>query len=474
MLPSKIVKTHYPVHKRILPVAIGWGLLVLVFAGCGASKDGSPDSGQPPNIVLIVVDDLGYGDLGCYGSQLHQTPNIDALADGGMLFTDFHTNGPVCSPTRAALMTGQYQQRSGIESAIGFVKDEGVSLSKVTIAEILSDNGYACGVVGKWHLGHVENFGPNDQGFVFSYCSNNSPDYHSHVSRNGQVDWYKNHKLHQESGYITELVTRHSREFIQDHGAEPFFLFVSHPAVHFPFQGPTDPPFRTEGKEWHGNERIAGQVQPDSKYGPLPPEEYKRAYREMLEAVDQSVGAIVQTLEKYNLRENTLIVVTSDNGAYSWVGSNGIYRGQKGDLFEGGHRVPAIFNWPGKLSGGLVCDETTATMDLAPTFLATAGITDSRARAFDGVDLSAVVFNNASLPSRKLFWRFDNAYTNSHAHAVRDGDWKLVEEGGETFLFDLAEDPGEQANLASANPQLIRDLKRDYLAWEKDVTESAQ
>lgn len=449
-------------------------VLLLLITGCKPHVDDSQIGSLKPNIVLIVIDDLGYGDLGSYGSELHRTPHIDQLAKEGIRFTDFHTNGPVCSPTRAALMTGQYQQRSGIESAIGFVKDEGMPLAKNTIAEILRDHGYACGLVGKWHLGYVENFGPNDQGFDLSYCSNNSPDYHSHVSRNGEVDWYKDHKLHQESGYITDLVTRHSNEFIEANKEKPFFLFISHPAVHFPFQGPTDPPFRTVGKEWNGNERIVGHVQPDSKYGPLRPEEYKRAYRDMLQAVDMSVGAIVQTLEKLNLRDNTLIVITSDNGAYSWVGSNGQYRGQKGDLFEGGHRVPAIFNWPGKLSSGIVCGETTATMDLAPTFLAAAGIKDPRAEAFDGVDLSDVIFNNASLRPRKLFWRFNNAYTDSHAHAVRVGKWKYVEQDGETFFFDLTKDPGEQTNLASTNSPLVKELKTDFLSWEKEVTGSAK
>ena len=420
--------------------------------------------------MLIVVDDLGFGDLGCYGSELHQTPNIDALAKGGMRFTDFHTNGPVCSPTRAALMTGQYQQRSGIESAIGFVTDEGVSLEKVMFSEMLAEKGYACGVVGKWHLGWVGTFGPNDQGFDISYCSNNSPDYHSHVSRNGKVDWYKDHQLYKESGYLTDLVTKHSRTFIEKNQEQPFFLFVSHPAIHFPFQGPDDPPFRKEGKLWHGNERVTGQVQPDSKYGPLPPENYKRAYKDMLESVDSSVGAIVEKIDELGLRENTLIVVTSDNGAYSWVGSNGIYRGQKGDLFEGGHRVAGIFNWPGKIPKGSVSEEITTTMDLAPTFVSLAGTPDSEKQAFDGIDISQVLFDQVSLPPRTIFWRFNNSYTDSHARAVREGNWKYVVEEGETYLFNLSGDPGEQVNLALANPNLVGQMEKAYLSWEQDVT----
>jgi len=444
--------------------------IILNFVGCKANTENTPAFPGKINIILIVVDDLGYGDLGSYGSELHRTPNIDKLANGGMLFTDFHTNGPVCSPTRAALMTGQYQQRSGIESAIGFVKDEGVPLSKVTIAEVLSENGYTCGLVGKWHLGHVNHFGPNYQGFDLSYCSNNSPDYHSLVSRAGELDWFKNHELYEESGYLTRLVTDHSIEFIEVNKEQPFFLFVSHPAVHFPFQGPNDPPFRTTGKEWHGNERIPGKVQADSKYGPLPSEEYKRAYRDMLEAVDLSVGEVVGALEKFNLRQRTLIVITSDNGAYSWVGSNGKYRGQKGDLFEGGHRVPCIFNWPGKVPTGTLSSETTITMDLAPMFMSIAGVKESANVSFDGIDISSVLFEQGSLPSRTLFWRFNNAYTNSHARAVRKGDWKYVLEEDRTYLFNLIDDPGEQNNLALAKPDLVRKMNQEYTSWEQDVT----
>lgn len=452
------------------PVFILCVLLVMMFTACSSSYEASSKTSRPPNIVMIVVDDLGYGDLACYGSVLHHTPNIDALADGGIRFADFHTNGPVCSPTRAALITGQYQQRSGIESAIGFVKDEGVPLEKVTIAEVLEQAGYTSGVVGKWHLGWVGSYGPNDQGFDLSYCSNNSPDYHSHVSRNGQVDWYKDHELYKETGYLTELVTKHSRDFIEANQRNPFFLFVSHPAIHFPFQGPSDPPFRTEGKLWHGNERISGQVQPDSKYGPLPPEEYKRAYKDMLEAVDHSVGAIVKSIDELGLRDRTLIMVTSDNGAYSWVGSNGIYRGQKGDLFEGGHRVPAIFNWPGRIPKGTVSHATVLTMDLAPTFASIAQIEEAEVPPFDGFDISPALFEQELLPLRTLFWRFNNSYTTTHARAVRIGDWKYVLEQGETYLFNLNDDPGEQVNLAHTKQDMVEQMEQAYLSWEQDVT----
>ena len=379
-----------------------------------------------PNLILIVIDDIGYNDLGIYGSQMHQTPNIDRLAEEGMIFTDFHTNGAVCSPTRAALMTGQYQQRAGVEHAIGFTMEEGMPLDKLTIAELLQDAGYATGVIGKWHLGYVSIFGPNDQGFDQSVVSNNTPDYHTHVSRDGKLDWFKNHNLFEESGYLTDLVTNHSVQFIDDNHDQPFFLFISHIAAHFPFQGPEDPPHRTLGQKWH-----------DSKYGPLPESQYRRSYKDMIERVDESVGDVIQILEKSGLRENTLIFITSDNGAYSWVGSNYPYRGQKGDLYEGGHRVPAIANWPGRIPPNSVTNATTMTMDLAPTFASIAGLdfASERQGTFDGIDLSPVLFEEATIKERVLFWRFINPYVNSHSYAVRELGWKYIVENKKRFLF---------------------------------------
>ncbi len=422
--------------------------LLLACAGIASTALGD----ERPNIVLIVIDDLGYGDLGCYGSSVHETPHIDRLAEGGMRFTDFHTNGAVCSPTRAALMTGQYQQRSGIEAAIGFTRDLGMPLEKTTIAELLADAGYVCGLFGKWHLGHVGRFGPNDQGFDLSVCSNNSPDYHTHVSRVGELDWYKDHELHEESGYLTDLVTRHTNTFIATNRERPFFAFVSHIAVHFPFQGPDDPPLRTLGKIWH-----------DRKYGPLPEEAYRRAYRDMLTEVDRSVGAVVDAIELLELRRRTLILVTSDNGAYSWVGCNGPFRGQKGDLFEGGHRVPMIANWPGRIEPGTVTDATSMTMDVAPTLLAVAGIDVAEGVAFDGLDLSGVLFDARPLPERTLFWRFRNT------HAVRRGDWKYLSMQGKPSLYHLGNDPGEQDNLAAQEPKLVAQLQEAYAQWEREV-----
>jgi arylsulfatase A len=426
-------------------------LVCLVFLLAPGVGPAAPAPARP-NIVFIVVDDLGYHDLGCYGSTRHQTPHIDRLAQEGIRFTDFHTNGPVCSPTRAAILTGQYQQRSGIEAAIGFTKGIGMPLSQTTIAELLRPTGYRCGVFGKWHVGHVSLFGPNDQGFDQSVCSNNSPDYHSHISRDGNLDWFRDQQVDQEPGYLTDLVTKHTVKFIRDNRDRPFFTFVSHLAVHFPYQGPDDPAHRTPGKKWD-----------DNKLGPLPRSEFPRVYKDMLEAVDASVGEVVATLEQLGLRERTFIFVTSDNGAYAWVGSNQPLRGEKTDLYEGGHRVPAIANWPGRIPSGVVSPATALTMDLAPTFLALTGTPPPPAGHFDGTDISGVLLRGASLPARTLFWRFRNA------SAVRRGPWKLVLQDGKTGLFNLTDDIGEEKNMAGEQPAMVQSMRTAWAAWERDV-----
>ncbi len=435
-------------------------LLAFLATSCAITTALCQHSETPPNIVLIVIDDIGYGDLGIYGNEIHQTPNIDQLAREGMIFTDFHSNGAVCSPTRAALMTGQYQQRTNIEHAIGFTMEEGMPLYKKTIPEYLSEAGYVSAVFGKWHLGHVSLFGPNDQGFDVSYTSNNTPDYHTHISRTGEIDWFKDQELKDEPGYLTDLVTKHSVDFIKDSRNQPFFLFISHIAAHFPFQGPDDPAHRTEGKVWH-----------QSKYGPLPESEYRRAYTDMIEAVDESVGEVVQALKEAGLRDNTLIFITSDNGAYSWVGSNYPFRGEKGSLFEGGHRLPAIAHWPGHIAAGTVCHETVMTMDLAPTFVALAGLSvdPQNGDPFDGVDISGVLLNEDRLKERPLFWHFKNPYTNSFAYAVRDKEWKLLLEGEIRYLFNLRMDATERTNLMQQYSDRAEGMEGLYKEWERGV-----
>lgn len=426
-------------------------LCALALGLAGGAALPAAETTARPNIVLIVIDDLGYGDLGCYGNPRHRTPHLDRLAAEGLRFTDFHSNGAVCSPTRAAILTGQYPQRSGIEAAIGFTLGEGVPLAKTTIAEVLAPQGYRCGVFGKWHVGHVTKFGPNDQGFHESYCTNNNPDYHSHVSRDGKVDWWKDQKLADEPGYLTDLVTRHTLDFIRANRERPFFAYMPHLAAHFPFQGPKDPAHRTVGRKWDDQ----------SKYGPLAKADFPRAYREMIEAADASVGRVIALLEELSLRERTLVFVCSDNGAYAWVGSNGPLRGQKGELTEGGHRVPAFANWPGRIAAGQTTTETALTMDLLPTFaaIARAPVADPA----DGIDLSGLLFRRERLPARTLFWR------DADQKAVRRGPWKLVVTGTASALYNLDSDLGEERDVAAAEPARLRELTSALTDWEREV-----
>ncbi len=421
---------------------------------------------RSPNIVFILADDLGYADIGCYGSKTNQTPHLDKLAKGGMRFTDFHSNGPMCSPTRAAFLTGRYQNRFGrrFESALnGAIREPGLPLSTMTIAKALRKSGYATGIFGKWHLGYESPFLPTNMGFdEFRGLVSGDGDYHTQVDRSGNEDWWKGSSIVMEKGYTTDLITRHSIDFIEKNQDKPFFLFIPHLAIHFPWQGPQDPPHRQAGKSYMKDKWCV--IPNRSNVSPH--------IKAMVERLDDSIGEIVTTLEKLKLTDNTLIVFSSDNGGYSnyaggfkQISDMTPLRGQKTDIYEGGHRVPTIFFWPGKITPS-VCHSTAMTMDLFPTFAALAG---AKTDNLDGVDLQSVIIENQALPERSLFWRMKSK------KAVRKGVWKLCINGRTPAeLFNLREDIGENHNLSKENPALVEELTQALSIWEKDVDQSAQ
>ena len=305
--------------------------------------DFADDSGDviKPNIIIILADDLGYGDLGCYQNTRNLTPRIDRLAREGLRFTDFHANGSVCSPTRAAFLTGRYQQRVGIENPLD-IDVAGLPHRPITIPERLREAGYRTGIFGKWHLGNLERSNPVFHGFdEFRGHMTSATDYQSHIDRNGNYDWWHNEERVDALGYNTELITQDSVRFITEHRDQPFFLYVSHSSIHFPWMNPDDPSYRVEGKDYNNL----------TKLGPRGTDEDVRpVVKAMIEAVDVSVGQIIDTLREFGLSERTLVFFTSDNGGYihyqgnhrDQISSNSPFRGQKGDVFEGGHRVPAI------------------------------------------------------------------------------------------------------------------------------------
>lgn len=420
----------------------------------------------PPNIVLIVADDLGYGDLGCYGSKIHATPNIDALAASGLRFTDFHSAGPMCTPTRAAMLTGQYQQRFGREfdSALGEAQhDMGLPHKAVTIAEVLKPAGYATACFGKWHLGYQPPWLPPDQGFdEFRGLASGDGDYHTHIDRSGGEDWWHGNQIEMASGYTTELLTRYSLDFIDINRERPFFLYLPHLAIHFPWQGPDDPAHRQKG----------GHYAKD-KWGIIPnPGNVSPHVTAMIAALDESVGRIIAALKERQLDRNTVVIFTSDNGGYLTyapsfrnISSNGPLRDQKGSIYEGGHRVPTIISWPGRVPPA-VTHEIAHSTDLLPTIAQITG-TSQRASATDGIDLSLLLFSGEPLPDRMLFWRLGDK------HALRSGPWKLCINGKRTELYDLEHDVGETTNLATQHPERVKQFREAWEEWNVDVNRSA-
>lgn len=419
--------------------------------------DRKSDTRKRPNIVVIMADDLGYGDIGCYGNRSIPTPHLDALAAGGTIFTDFHSSGAVCSPTRAGLLTGRYQQRCGVPRVITAKnhRDHGLPLGEITFAERLKKVGYQTGVFGKWHLGYHPRFNPDKQGFDHfrGYVSGNV-DYFSHIDQTGIADWWDESTQITEDGYTTHLITKHATRFIKANKNRPFCLYVAHEAPHYPYQGPNDKPERT----------VNGKFQSRGKR-----EDVTNAYREMVVEMDKGIGRILATLREHGLEEDTFVFFFSDNGATA-SGSNGVLRGHKGSLWEGGHRVPAIAYWPGKIRAGEVCHETAISLDVFPTILTLGGATLPEERTVDGVSLLSQLLANKPLEKRTLFWEY------KEQKAVRKGPWKLVVtqtgQDSKTELFNLRDDLQEKKDLAKRMPEQTRRLLDELKVWEDNVDAS--
>ncbi len=436
-------------------------LIVLNFS-CNQEKKKKENTSKiqdQPNIILIMADDLGYGELSCYGSKIVNTPNLDKLASEGVKFTDFHSNGPVCSPTRAALMTGKYQQRTGVEGVITAKshREVGLSLGEITLAEALKEQGYACGMYGKWHLGYGEEYNPIHQGFdTFTGFVSGNVDYHTHVDQEGFLDWWKENKINNEEGYTTDLITDYGVKYIKNNNSlktgKPFFLYLSQEAPHAPIQGRNDKPVRFEGS--------GKMVRKVLK------EEEPAIYKEMIEVMDEGIGKVMQTLKEEGLYENTIVVFCSDNGAAGKRGDNGVLRAAKASVYEGGHRVPGIISYPGKIKAGTINTTPIMTMDFLPTFIDFSG-GNLAIENIDGVNLKNMLLKEEAIPERDLFWSFANR------RAVRSGKWKFVshlkKEERVNELYNLETDLPEKVNLAKEQPELVAVMLEKLLTWEEEV-----
>lgn len=408
-----------------------------------------PDRSQRPNVVLIITDDVGYGDFGAYGATDIRTPNVDRLAREGVRLTDFYA-APVCTPTRAMLMTGRYQQRVGLEIALpsSGPRDGGLRPTGRTLPQLLKNNGYATGLVGKWHLGWRPEFSPNAHGFDYFFgFKSGAIDFYTHEAASGLEDLYENSTPVQVDGYMTDLITARAVQFIAQHQAEPFFLDVSYNAAHWPFQPP----------DHHSR---AKQV---AYQGPMDdPAPTRKDYAAMLERADAGVGQILQTLATLGLERNTLVIFTNDNGG-EWLSRNTPLSNRKGTLWEGGIRVPAILRWPGRLPAGRTSTQPGIVMDLTMSILAATNTPVPPDARLEGVNLLPVLAGRSPAVERTLFWRTQTQ------KAVRRGDWKVLVQGDAAFLFNLRADAGERNDLARERVDLIRTLRPLIDAWEADV-----
>lgn len=466
--------SSYPNHILSMRGPLCW--LGTMLLGMAATSARSAETTRP-NVVFLLADDLGWADLGCYGAPDIRTPHIDQLARQGVRFTSFYTNGPECTPTRAALMTGRYQQRvGGLECAIGSgdrgryddairlaEKHElGLPVSETSIARLLKDAGYATALVGKWHLGYQDKFSPNRHGFDHAlYCVAGNMDYFHHVEDPPvylpalRLDG----KTIQRQGYFTDIIADDAVKWLDDHAAKdpqsPFFLYVPFTAPHTPFQGPGDKqprPLPADSPLW--------------KQGKAPP----RVYAAMIEREDDAVGQILAALDRHHLSGNTLVIFASDNGGTGSARPAGL-RGVKGMTFEGGIRVPAIVRWPGNLPENKVVTAPVLSFDFTASIAAAAGVKPAKDRPFDGIDVLRYVKAGTELPARPLFWRERRA--DLTWRAVRENNLKYVsrQEGAkfEEWLFDIEADRGELHDLLAQHPTETAHLKKLLADWEVAV-----
>jgi arylsulfatase A len=399
-------------------------------------------TGRKPNVVIILADDLGCGDMSLYNGWI-DTPRIDKMAREGVRFTDFHSNSSVCSPTRIAFMTGRYQQRVGIVDVIVGTRDKkGLEPSEVTIAGLLKNAGYKTALFGKWHCGTDLRHNPTKHGFdEFVGFLTGAGDYHKH--RN----WYEGTQVKEQKGYSTHIITDLSVDFIRRNKDNPFFLYISHAAVHNPYQTPADTPENRPKVKQRGRE-------------------YARPkYKVMLQELDKAVGKILDALKEHNLDKNTFVFFFSDNGSVNMGANERPYRGGKFSNYEGGHRVPAVARWPGRIKPDWTTDELTVAMDLLPTVMEIAGVGVPKHRKLDGISIKDHLFNQAPLPHRRIFF----GYEPKLGTAMRDGHWKMQTKGDIVELYDLSNDIKETTNLVVQYPERTQQMKAAIEKWKLEV-----
>ena len=406
-----------------------------------------------PNVVFILADDLGWGDLSCYGRPDYRTPNLDRLASQGIRFTDAYSASAVCTPTRCAFFTGRYPARSkiGLTEPLPATNHRvGLEPEQPTVASLLKASGYQTALIGKWHLGFRPEWGPNAHGFdEFFGVLAGAADYHLHQNGLGQPDLYENLTPVKRNGYLTDLLTDRAVDYITRHRTAPFYLSLHYTAPHWPWQ------------DREGGERVVFTdkvIEPVSMGGGGSLELYSR----MMRSLDEGVGRVMKALQAARLDKNTLVIFTSDNGgerfSYEWP-----FSGSKGELLEGGIRVPAIVRWAGSIPANRLSRQMVITMDWTATILAAGETRPADAYPLDGINLLPLIRGTSAGTDRTFFWRIYDQ------DAVREGKWKYFRNGAQRHLFDLSVDQREQADFSSKKPDVLERLAAQFDRWNQQM-----
>jgi len=440
---------------------------------------------QPPNIIYILADDLGYSELGSYGNTFNETPALDRLAKEGMRFSCFYAAAPVCSPYRAALMTGQYPARIGITDYLRPRAAQHLDTGYVTIAELLKTRGYHTGIVGKWHLsgyvkeGATEETLPDQHGFDEVLVSENRGIGEGTYFHPYDFNREMKKRLPGAHEYITDRQNQEALEFIKRNRQRPFFLFLSHYAVHTTVHG------KPELVRHFQQKKDAGTSPPTSKNPDNDP--YKKwpsgskathhnpHLAAQLKVIDEGVGTIINLLKELGLDQNTVLIFTSDNGGETTITSNAPLRGGKSTLYEGGVREPFIAWWPGTIKANVTCNRPLANYDIYPTLMELTGAAGNH-QPLDGISFASLLRNpEARLPQRNFYWHYPldrpHFLGGRSAGSVRSGAWKLISffDDGHKELYNLDQDPGEQTDLSKTDPGKVAALDTALRIWQKDV-----
>lgn len=410
------------------------------------------------NFVFILADDLGYADLGCYGGRENVSPNLDLIAEKGIRFTQAYSNSPVCSPTRFALITGRYQyhlrgaDEEPMTDRFRGSTEIGLPPQHPTLPSLLRAAGYRTALVGKWHLGYPPHFGPLKSGYEEHIGPlSGGVSYFSHVDRSGKHDLMENDEpVHHEGQYLTDLLSERAAAYIRERSRDksPFLLSLHYTAPHWPWetreQGRADPETDADITHKHG-----GSI---------------HIYRQMIREMDEGIGLVMRTLEECGLTDDTLVIFTSDNGGERFS-DNWPLVGGKMDLTEGGIRVPCIAHWPKAISAGTLSEQTVITMDWTATMLDAAGVKEDANYPMEGVSLRPTFKEPQRCMPRALYWRMNYR----RQRALREGDWKYLAIEGNEYLFNLATDERERANLAKREPHRLQFMREKYERWSEKM-----